>query len=71
MQPTNGLILVASESCKDFVSALQKDVGDSLSVRPKVVDEAYFAGKVLKTFDADIEITRKRAEQIYENLLTS
>jgi type III restriction enzyme len=45
----NVLTVVASESYKDFVAALQKDISDSLSARPKVADEAYFTGKVLKT----------------------
>ena len=45
----NVLTVVASESYKDFVAALQKDISDSLSARPKVADEAFFTGKVLKT----------------------
>jgi type III restriction enzyme len=35
----NVLTVVASESYKDFVAALQKDISDSLSARPKVADE--------------------------------
>jgi type III restriction enzyme len=45
----NVLTVVASESYKDFVAALQKDISESLSARPKVANEAYFTGKVLKT----------------------
>lgn len=65
----NVLTVVASESYKDFVAALQKDISDSLSARPRVADEAYFTGKVLKTMTGDIEITSQLARQIYKYLL--
>ena len=65
----NVLTVVASESYKDFVSALQKDISDSLSSRPKVADEAYFLGKVLKTATGDVEVTPQLAKQIYKYLL--
>ena len=65
----NVLTVVASESYKDFVSALQKDISESLSARPKFADEAYFTGKVLKTPTGDIEVTPQLAKQIYKYLL--
>lgn len=65
----NVLTVVASESYKDFVAALQKDISESLSARPKVADEAYFTGKVLKTESGDVEITAQLAKQIYKYLL--
>lgn len=65
----NVLTVVASESYKDFVAALQKDISESLSARPRVADEAYFAGKVLKTESGDVEITPQLAKQIYKYLL--
>jgi type III restriction enzyme len=65
----NVLTVVASESYKDFVSALQKDISESLSARPKVADEAYFTGKVLKTATGDVEVTPQLAKQIYKYLL--
>jgi len=65
----NVLTVVASESYKDFVSALQRDISESLSARPKVADEAYFTGKVLKTPTGDIEVTPQLAKQIYKYLL--
>ncbi|WFE69496.1 DEAD/DEAH box helicase family protein [Thiomicrospira sp. R3] len=65
----NVLTVVASESYKDFVSALQKDISESLSARPKVADEAYFIGKVLKTATGDVEVTPQLAKQIYKYLL--
>lgn len=65
----NVLTVVASESYKDFVTALQKDISESLSARPKVADEAYFIGKVLKTAAGDVEVTAQLAKQIYKYLL--
>lgn len=65
----NVLTVVASESYKDFVSALQKDISDSLSTRPKTANEAYFTGKVLKTPNGDLEVTPQLAKHIYKYLL--
>ena len=65
----NVLTVVASESYKDFVSALQKDISESLSARPKVADEAYFTGKVLKTSTGDVEVTSQQAKLIYRYLV--
>ena len=65
----NRLTVVASESYKDFVSALQRDIGDSLSARPKVANEGYFTGKILVTDEGDVEITASLAKQIYRYLL--
>jgi len=65
----NVLTVVAGESYKDFVAALQRDVIESLTARPRVADEAYFTGKVLKTETGDIEVTPRIARQIYKYLL--
>lgn len=65
----NVLTVVASESYKDFVSALQKDISDSLSERPRVANEDYFNGKVLKTDAGDVPVTPQMAKQIYKYLL--
>ena len=65
----NVLTVVASESYKDFVAALQKDISESLSARPRVADEAYFTGKVLKTESGDVDVTPQLAKQIYKYLL--
>lgn len=65
----NVLTVVASESFKNFVTALQKDISDSLSERPKVASEAYFSGKVLKTPTGNVEVTPHLARQIYKYLL--
>lgn len=65
----NVLTVVASESFKEFVTALQKDISESLSARPKVANEAYFTGKVLKTPTGNVEVTPQLAKQIYKYLL--
>lgn len=65
----NVLTVVASESYKDFVAALQKDISESLSARPRVANEAYFAGKLLKTPTGDVAVTPQLAKQIYKYLL--
>ncbi len=65
----NVLTVVASESYKDFVAALQKDISESLSSRPRAADEAYFTGKVLKTETGEVEITPQLAKQIYRYLV--
>ncbi len=60
----NELTVVASESYKDFVSALQNDISESLSARPRVADKAYFTGKVLATSVGDLEVTDDMATDI-------
>jgi len=65
----NVLTVVASESYKDFVTALQRDISDGLSERPRIADEAYFTGKVLKTAAGDVPVTPQLAKQIYRYLV--
>ncbi len=64
----NVLTVVANESYQEFVSGLQKDIGDSLPGRPRVADEEYFTGKVLHTESGDIQVTPQMAKQIYRYL---
>jgi len=60
----NVLTVVASESYKDFVAALQKDISDSLSARPRVADKAYFTGKTLNTAEGTITVSDDQATDI-------
>lgn len=60
----NVLTVVASESYKDFVAALQKDISESLSDRPRIADKAYFTGKVLNTADGTITVSGDQATDI-------
>jgi len=66
---TNVLTVVASESYQEFVAALQSDISQSLSERPRVADEAYFTGKVFLTGGDTVEVTPQMAKQIYKYLL--
>jgi type III restriction enzyme len=66
----NVLTVVASESYKDFVTGLQRDISAALSVRPLKADEAYFTGKVLKTgFSGETKVTGPMAKAIYKYLV--
>ena len=65
----NVLTVVANESYKDFVENLQREIGDSLSARPRKADEAYFTGKIITTESGRVEITPFMAKQIYKYLL--
>lgn len=60
----NVLTVVASESYKDFVAALQKDISESLSARPRVADKAYFAGKILNTMEGMVTMSDDQATDI-------
>ena len=61
---TNVLTVIASESYKDFVTALQRDISESLSERPRVADVKFFTGKILQTPEGNIEVTQDMAEGI-------
>lgn len=60
----NVLTVVASESYKDFVAALQRDISNSLSARPRIADKAFFTGKVIATQNGPIVITEDQAASI-------
>jgi len=65
----NVLTVVASESYKDFVTALQKDIRESLSNRPRQANVAYFTAKVIRTETGELEVSPEMAKQIYKYLL--
>jgi Restriction endonuclease len=60
----NVLTVVASESYKDFVSGLQREIADTLSSRPRHADAAYFQGKVIATENGIVEISADMAAGI-------
>lgn len=61
----NVLTVVANESYKDFVGALQKEIASTLSDRPKKADEKYFNGKVIEIEDGKkVVIEEKQAKMI-------
>jgi type III restriction enzyme len=65
----NVLTVVASESYQNFVAALQKDISETLSDRPRVADEKYFTGKVLVTESGNVAVTPQMAKQIHYYLI--
>lgn len=65
----NVLTVVASESYKTFVAALQSDIAESLSARPRVANEAFFIGKVMRSATGDVVVSPQLARQIYKYLL--
>ena len=65
----NVLTVVASESYKDFVAGLQKELAESLSSRPRQATEDYFTGKTITTEYGPVEVTAAMAKQIYRYLV--
>lgn len=60
----NVLTVVASESYTDFVTALQKDISDSLLARPRIADKAFFTGKMVTTPTGPVAVTEDQASDI-------
>lgn len=65
----NILTVIASESYKDFVRDLQKEISNSLSARPRKADMAYFTGKIITTNEGRLEITPLMARHIFKYLI--
>jgi len=65
----NVLTVVANESYKDFVAALQKDISASLSDRPRQANAEYFKDKVLKTPAGEVLVTAQMAKLIERYLV--
>jgi type III restriction enzyme len=65
----NVLSVVTSDSYTEFVAGLQSEISSALSARPRIADELYFTGKVLRTAEGDVEVTPQLAKQIYKYLL--
>lgn len=60
----NVLTVVASESYKTFVGALQQEIAEGLTSRPRQANEAYFKGKVLVTEAGPVDVTQEMAAGI-------
>lgn len=65
----NVLTVVASESYKDFVAGLQREIAETLSSRPRQATEGYFTGKTIATDQGSVEVTAAMAKQIYRYLV--
>lgn len=66
---TNILTVVTNESYSDFVTALQKDIAESLSARPRLANEEYFTGKRFHHDGETLEISPDMATEIYDYLV--
>lgn len=65
----NMLTVIASESYKDFVGALQKDIKDVLYDRPTKATMEYFEGKTVMVGEKPVTIDAHQARDIYRYLL--
>ncbi len=60
----NVLTVVASESYRNFVDALQKEMVEALTARPRQANEEYFKGKLIQADGAPIEVSSDMAAGI-------
>lgn len=62
----NELTVVTDESYTDFVTALQKEIIESLSARPRKASPEFFAGKVVEDLESGekVEISLDQAKQL-------
>ena len=65
----NMLTVIASESYKDFVGALQADIKDVLYDRPTKATIEYFEGKTVIIGEQPVVIDPRQAKDIYRYLL--
>ena len=60
----NVLTVISSESYKEFVDGLQKEISGSLANRPRQANEAFFKGKLLITDSGTVEVGQDLAAGI-------
>lgn len=66
----NELTVVTDESYTDFVTALQKEIIESLSARPRKASVDYFTGKQIKLADGSTSVMeRALAQALYNHLI--
>lgn len=65
----NVLTVIASDSYKDFVRALQSDIKKVLYERPTKASIEYFEGKTVRVGEETHEITKEEAKSIYFYLI--
>ncbi|MCU1490785.1 MAG: restriction endonuclease subunit [Acidimicrobiaceae bacterium] len=66
----NELTVVTDESYTEFVTALQKEIVESLSARPRKASVDYFTGKQFKTADGSASVLEKAvAQALYNHLI--
>ena len=65
----NKLTVIASESYKDFVTDLQKQIKTDLYDRPRKASMDYFQGKTVVVDGAPEKITQQQAAMIYQYMI--
>ena len=65
----NELTVVTDESYTDFVTALQKEIVESLSARPRKASVDYFTGKHIKLADGSTAVLEKAVANALYNYL--
>lgn len=66
----NELTVVTDESYTEFVTALQKEIIESLSSRPRKASVDYFTGKQIKLADGSTSVVEKAiAQALYNHLI--
>ncbi|WP_298992769.1 type III restriction-modification system endonuclease [uncultured Pseudokineococcus sp.] len=66
----NELTVVTDESYTDFVTALQKEIIESLSARPRKASVDYFTGKPIKLTDGSTSVLEEAlAQALYNHLI--
>lgn len=61
----NKLTVIASESYKDFVTDLQKQIKENLYERPTKASKDYFVGKTIRVNGEALRVTDSQATSIY------
>ncbi|MFV1465200.1 MULTISPECIES: type III restriction-modification system endonuclease [unclassified Phaeobacter] len=65
----NVLTVVASESYKDFVGGLQKEIAENLSERPRQANAEYFEGKSITVNGSETTVSKDMAKRIERYLI--
>ncbi|WP_425040875.1 type III restriction-modification system endonuclease [Primorskyibacter sp. S187A] len=65
----NVLTVVASESYKDFVGGLQKEIAENLSERPRQANAEYFEGKSITVNGSESIVSKDMAKRIERYLI--
>lgn len=65
----NVLTVIASESYKDFVTDLQRDIKKELYDRPTAATIEYFTGKTVECNGVAVQLDEKQAKMVYKYLV--
>jgi type III restriction enzyme len=65
----NELTVVTDESYTDFVTGLQKEIAESLAVRPRKASVKFFVGKTIRTESGETIVEEALAQALYKYLI--